>query len=167
MGRWLCDKWTCRMWRCFCHTRPVGIRPAFYYYDDEVAVVASERPAIQTTFNLTKDNVHELEPGQALIVKKTGKFHYRKSSKKEKSQPVLLNAFISQEDRITIFIANEKTGRITYTPNIRRYRQRFRQHCFSFIPNTAEVAFFGMMEALENILTGKSTTHCRERCFAQ
>ncbi|MFA7227081.1 MAG: amidophosphoribosyltransferase, partial [Dysgonamonadaceae bacterium] len=52
---------------------PWGIRPAFYYYDDEVAVVASERPAIQTTFNLTKDNVHELEPGQALIVKKNGK----------------------------------------------------------------------------------------------
>ena len=72
MGWWLCNGWFSRSWRCFCFKRPNGIRPTYFYEDDEVVVVASERPVIQTVFNVNIDDVKELERGHALIIKKRG-----------------------------------------------------------------------------------------------
>jgi amidophosphoribosyltransferase len=130
---------------------PWGIRPAFYYYDDEVAVVASERPAIQTTFNLTKDNVHELEPGQALIVKKNGKISLSQIvEKKEKITACSFERiYFSRGSDYDIYRERKKLGELLIPQILDAIDNDFDNTVFSFIPNTAEVAFFGMMEALE------------------
>ncbi len=130
---------------------PWGIRPAFYYYDDEVAVVASERPAIQTTFNLTKDDVHELEPGQALIVKKNGKISLSQIvEKKEKITACSFERiYFSRGSDYDIYRERKKLGELLIPHILDAIDNDFDNTVFSFIPNTAEVAFFGMMEALE------------------
>ena len=130
---------------------PWGIRPAFYYYDDEVAVVASERPVIQTTFNLTKDDVHELEPGQALIVKKSGKISLSQIiEKKEKITPCSFERiYFSRGSDYDIYRERKKLGELLIPKILDAIDHDFDNTVFSFIPNTAEVAFFGMMEALE------------------
>ena len=130
---------------------PWGIRPAFYYYDDEVAVVASERPAIQTTFNLTKDNVHELEPGQALIVKKNGKISLSQIvEKKEKITACSFERiYFSRGSDYDIYRERKKLGELLIPQILDAIDNDFDNTVFSFIPKTAEVAFFGMMEALE------------------
>ncbi len=130
---------------------PWGIRPAFYYYDDEVAVVASERPVIQTTFNLTKDDVHELEPGQALIVKKSGKISLSQIiEKKEKITPCSFERiYFSRGSDYDIYRERKKLGELLIPKILDTIDHDFDNTVFSFIPNTAEVAFFGMMEALE------------------
>lgn len=130
---------------------PWGIRPAFYYYDDEVAVVASERPVIQTTFNLTKDEVHELEPGQALIVKKSGKISLSQIiEKKEKITPCSFERiYFSRGSDYDIYRERKKLGELLIPKILDAIDNDFDNTVFSFIPNTAEVAFFGMMEALE------------------
>ncbi|MCW1735583.1 amidophosphoribosyltransferase [Anaerorudis cellulosivorans] len=130
---------------------PWGIRPAFYYYDDEVAVVASERPVIQTTFNLTKDDVHELEPGQALIVKKNGKISLSQIiEKKEKITPCSFERiYFSRGSDYDIYRERKKLGELLIPKILDAIDHDFDNTVFSFIPNTAEVAFFGMMEALE------------------
>jgi len=130
---------------------PWGIRPAFYYYDDEVAVVASERPAIQTTFNLTKDDVHELEPGQALIVKKNGKISLSQIvEKKEKITACSFERiYFSRGSDYDIYRERKKLGELLIPQILDAIDNDFDNTVFSFIPNTAEVAFFGMMEALE------------------
>ncbi len=130
---------------------PWGIRPAFYYYDEEVAVVASERPVIQTTFNLTKDDVHELEPGQALIVKKNGKISLSQIiEKKEKITPCSFERiYFSRGSDYDIYRERKKLGELLIPKILDAIDHNFDNTVFSFIPNTAEVAFFGMMEALE------------------
>jgi len=130
---------------------PWGIRPAFYYYDDEVAVVASERPAIQTTFNLTKDDVHELEPGQALIVKKNGKISLSQIvEKKEKITACSFERiYFSRGSDYDIYRERKKLGELLIPQILDAIDNDFDNTVFSFIPNTAELAFFGMMEALE------------------
>lgn len=130
---------------------PWGIRPAFYYYDEEVAVVASERPVIQTTFNLTKDDVHELEPGQALIVKKNGKISLSQIiEKKEKITPCSFERiYFSRGSDYDIYRERKKLGELLIPKILDAIDHDFDNTVFSFIPNTAEVAFFGMMEALE------------------
>jgi amidophosphoribosyltransferase len=130
---------------------PWGIRPAFYYYDDEVAVVASERPVIQTTFNLTKNDVHELEPGQALIVKRNGKISLPQIiEKKEKITPCSFERiYFSRGSDYDIYRERKKLGELLIPQILNAIDHDFDNTVFSFIPNTAEVAFFGMMEALE------------------
>ncbi|MBR6037042.1 MAG: amidophosphoribosyltransferase, partial [Bacteroidaceae bacterium] len=134
---------------------PWGIRPAFYYQDDEVVVVASERPVIQTTFDLTADDIHELPAGQALIVRKDGHSHLDQILPPIYSQPSALNPkpnFACSFERIyfsrgsdrDIYQERKRLGE-QLTPAIMKAIDGDVPHTvFSYIPNTAEVAFHGM-----------------------
>lgn len=132
---------------------PWGIRPAFWYSDDEVVVVASERPVIQTTFNVSVDTVNELQPGQALLINKNGKLHTQQILKaKEKTACSFERIYFSRGSDVDIYRERKELGR-KLVPNILKAIKNDVDHTvFSFIPNTAEVAFYGMLEGLDNCL---------------
>lgn len=131
---------------------PWGIRSAFYYHDDEVAVVASERPVIQTAFNLKKDDVHELEPGHAFIVKRNGNISLTQIiEKKEKITPCSFERiYFSRGSDYDIYRERKTLGELLVPKIMDAIDNDFDNSVFSFIPNTAEVAYFGMLEGLEN-----------------
>ncbi len=131
---------------------PWGIRTAFYYYDDEVAVVASERPVIQTAFNLTKNDVRELEPGQALVIKKSGSIStHNILDKKEKITPCSFERiYFSRGSDYDIYRERKKLGELIVPKIIETIKGDFDNTVFSFIPNTAEVAYYGMLQGLED-----------------
>ncbi|HBL34390.1 MAG TPA: amidophosphoribosyltransferase [Porphyromonadaceae bacterium] len=131
---------------------PWGIRSAFYYADDEIAVVASERPVIQTAFNLKKDEVHELEPGQALIVKKNGTVSTAQVlEKKPKITPCSFERiYFSRGSDEDIYTERKKLGELLVPKILGAIDGDLDNTVFSFIPNTAEVAYFGMLEGLES-----------------
>ena len=132
---------------------PNGIRPAYYYEDEEIAVVASERPVIQTAFDLKVEDIQELPPGQALLIRKNG------SIALEQVQPAGVHKacsferiYFSRGSDADIYQERLELGR-RVVPSILEYIEEDLQHSvFSFIPNTAEVAFFGMMKGLEDHL---------------
>lgn len=95
---------------------PAGIRPAYYYQDDEVVVVASERPVIQTAFNVPFNEVHEIEPGHALIIKKNGKVKMREVRNPIEKRPALLNAFIFRGEAMPKFTASASNSGIIWYP---------------------------------------------------
>lgn len=130
---------------------PWGIRSAFYYYDDEVAVVASERPVIQTAFNLKKEDVHELQPGQAFIVKRNGAVTTTQIlEQKEKITPCSFERiYFSRGSDYDIYRERKKLGEQLVPKIVEAIDNDFDNTVFSFIPNTAEVAYFGMLEGLE------------------
>lgn len=131
---------------------PWGIRSAFYYHDDEVAVVASERPVIQTAFNLKKQDVHELQPGEAFIVKRNGTVTTTQIlEKKEKITPCSFERiYFSRGSDYDIYRERKKLGELLVPKIMDAINNDFENTVFSFIPNTAEVAYFGMLEGLEN-----------------
>ncbi len=131
---------------------PWGIRSAFYYHDDEVAVVASERPVIQTAFNLKKEDVHELKPGEAFIVKRNGKINLTQIlDPKEKITPCSFERiYFSRGSDYDIYRERKKLGELLVPKIMDAIDNDFDNSVFSFIPNTAEVAYFGMLEGLEN-----------------
>lgn len=130
---------------------PSGIRPAFYYHDDEVVVVASERPVIQTAFNLTVHQVKELEPGKALILKKNGSLHTEQIL--EPKTPLTPCSFeriyFSRGSDYDIYRERKALGKLLIPKILDAINHDFDHTVFSFIPNTAEVAYFGMLEGLE------------------
>ena len=130
---------------------PWGIRSAFYYYDDEVAVVASERPVIQTAFNLKKDAIHELQPGQAFIVKRNGTISTTQILQpKEKITPCSFERiYFSRGSDYDIYRERKRLGELLVPGIVETIDNDFDNTVFSFIPNTAEVAYFGMLEGLE------------------
>ena len=130
---------------------PWGIRSAFYYFDDEVAVVASERPVIQTAFNLKKDDVHELQPGEAFIVKRNGTITTQQILEpKEKITPCSFERiYFSRGSDYDIYRERKKLGELLVPEIVETIDNDFENTVFSFIPNTAEVAYFGMLEGLE------------------
>ena len=130
---------------------PWGIRSAFYYFDDEVAVVASERPVIQTAFNLKKDDVHELQPGEAFIVKRNGTITTEQILKpKEKITPCSFERiYFSRGSDYDIYRERKRLGELLVPKIVETIDNDFENSVFSFIPNTAEVAYFGMLEGLE------------------
>jgi len=132
---------------------PWGIRPAFWYSDDEIALVASERPVLQTTFNLPVESVKELQPGQALIINKYGKLHTQQIIRqKEKRACSFERIYFSRGGDIDIYKERKELGR-KLVPNILKAINYDVDHTvFSFIPNTAEVAYYGMLEGLDNYL---------------
>lgn len=134
----------------FVYRDPWGIRPAFYYKDDEIVVVASERPVIQTALNREVDDIKELEPGQAIVVKKDGSIHFHQiREKKEKSACSFERIYFSRGSDAGIYNERKKLGELLL-PQIHKAIGGDIQHSvFSFIPNTAEVAFFGMTEAFQ------------------
>ena len=151
---------------------PWGIRTAFYYHDDEVAVVASERPVIQTAFNLKKDDVHELQPGEAIVVKRNGKISLNQVlEKKEKITPCSFERiYFSRGSDYDIYRERKKLGELLVPEIIEAIDDDFDNTVFSFIPNTAEVAYYGMLQGLEdhfnhkkaNIILEKGSTLSKE-----
>ena len=135
----------------FVYRDPWGIRPAFYYNDDEIVVVASERPVIQTALNKNVEDIKELEPGQAIIIKKDGTINFSQIRKKEKPAPCSFERiYFSRGSDADIYRERKKLGELLL-PQIHKAIGGDIQHTvFSFIPNTAEVAFFGMTEAFQN-----------------
>ncbi|HOY12055.1 MAG TPA: amidophosphoribosyltransferase [Saprospiraceae bacterium] len=129
---------------------PAGIRPAFYYVDDEVAVVASERPPIQTCFDVRHHQIREIKPGHALIMRKNG-FVEEVQVKEElprKSCSFERIYFSKGTDR-DIYLERKQLGANVVPQILKSINYDFENTIFSFIPNTAEVAFFGMLEGLD------------------
>ncbi|MDR0422939.1 MAG: amidophosphoribosyltransferase [Proteiniphilum sp.] len=136
---------------------PWGIRSAFYYYDDEIAVAASERPVIQTAFNLKKDDVHELQPGEALVIKRNGSIEqHQVQERKERITPCSFERiYFSRGSDHDIYRERKKLGELLVPKIMEAVDSDFDNTVFSFIPNTAEVAYFGMLQGLEEHLNRK------------
>ncbi len=132
---------------------PAGIRPAYYYYDDEIAVVASERPAIQTALNVLYDDVHELKPGHAIIIKKGGDISIKKVAKKAtQTSCTFERIYFSRGTDRDIYTERKQLGRQLADTVLQAVDYDFDNTVFSFVPNTAEVAFYGMMKGIEDCL---------------
>ncbi len=131
---------------------PWGIRPAFYYQDDEIVVVASERPVIQTTFDLQADDIRELRPGQALIVTKKGEIQLERiQAAKTNSACSFERIYFSRGSDRDIYRERKRLGE-QLTPAIMKAVDGDVAHTvFSYIPNTAEVAFYGMTEGVRRL----------------
>lgn len=144
---------------------PWGIRSAFYYHDDEVAVVASERPVIQTAFNLKKEDVHELNPGEALIVKRNGSINLHQiQEKKKKITPCSFERiYFSRGSDHDIYLERKKLGELLVPKIMDAVNGDFDNTVFSFIPNTAEVAYFGMLQGLEDHFNHKKALTILEK----
>ena len=132
---------------------PWGIRPAFYYQDEEVVVVASERPVIQTVFNLKTDMVEELQPGDAIIVRPDGDVKIRNiREKRGVSKCSFERIYFSRGTDKSIYRERKMLGE-QLTPRIlEAVDYDIRNTVFSYIPNTAESAFFGLLKGLEDYL---------------
>ena len=132
---------------------PWGIRPAFYYQDDEVLVVASERPVIQTTFDLTADDIRELLPGQALIAHKSGEVCLEQILPPQQfSACSFERIYFSRGSDRDIYQERKRLGEQLTQPILRAIDGDVGHTVFSYIPNTAEVAFYGMTDGLRKSL---------------
>ena len=131
---------------------PWGIRPAFWYQDDEVIAVASERPVLQTTFNLQAQNVRELQPGQALIVRKSGKSHLEQIMPAQQlSACSFERIYFSRGSDRDIYQERKRLGEQLTPAIMRAIDGNVANTVFSYIPNTAEVAFYGMTDGIRKL----------------
>ena len=132
---------------------PSGIRPAYFYEDDEVCVVTSERPVIQTAFNLKANQVQELKPGHALIIKKDGTIKETLiNTPKEELKCSFERIYFSRGSDTDIYKERKQLGRNIVPQVINSIDNDFNNSVFSFIPNTAEVSFYGLIKGLEDHL---------------
>ena len=132
---------------------PSGIRPAYFYEDDEVCVVTSERPVIQTAFNLKANQVQELKPGYALIIKKDGTIKETLiNTPKEELKCSFERIYFSRGSDTDIYKERKQLGRNIVPQVINSIDNDFDNSVFSFIPNTAEVSFYGLIKGLEDHL---------------
>ena len=132
---------------------PSGIRPAFYYKDDEIVVVASERPVIQTAFNVPFEKVFELEPGKALITKRNGDVYKRQIIKPlEKKACSFERIYFSRGSDAEIYKERKMLGRLLMPEVLKAIDYDTENSVFSYIPNTAETSFIGMVEAAQDEL---------------
>jgi amidophosphoribosyltransferase len=130
---------------------PWGIRPAFYYHDDEIAVVASERPVIQTVMNVPAEEINEIDPGKALIIKKDGTIsHEEVRVPQEKQSCSFERIYFSRGSDKDIYKERKKLGELIIPDVLKAINYDIENTVFSFIPNTAETAFYGMIRGLEN-----------------
>ncbi len=137
---------------------PAGIRPTFYYHDDEVVVVASERPAIQTVFNVPLSKVNELEPAHALIIKKDGTTSVQQITKPlEKKSCSFERIYFSRGNDSDIYTERKELGKLVFPKILKAINDDVDNTVFSYIPNTAETAFIGMTEEAENYLNAEKT----------
>lgn len=133
---------------------PSGIRPAFHYEDDEVVVVTSERPAIQTAFNVEVDKISELKPGHAIIIKKNGVTSVKQIREPyEQKSCSFERIYFSRGSDTDIYQERKELGRSVCPEVLKSIDYDLRNTVFSFIPNTAETAFYGMVHGLENYLS--------------
>ena len=132
---------------------PVGIRPAYYYYNDEIVVAASERPAIQTAFNIPMEEIKEIKPGHALIVKKNGKITEDMFSEPaEKKACSFERIYFSRGSDASIYRERKQLGRLLCEQILENVNYDVKNTVFSYIPNTAEVAFYGMVEGVHKYI---------------
>ena len=131
---------------------PWGIRPAFWYQDDEIVVLASERPVIQTTFDLHADDIQELKPGQSLIVRKSGKMCLEQIlPEKALSACSFERIYFSRGSDRDIYLERKRLGEQLTPAIMRAISNDVTNTVFSYIPNTAEVAFYGMTDGIRKL----------------
>ncbi len=132
---------------------PAGIRPAYYYKDDEVLVVASERPVIKTVFNTPKDTIKVLGPGNGLVIKKSGKLIIKNVRKPvEKKSCSFERIYFSRGSDIKIYNERKKLGRLVFPQILKSVENDLKNTVFSYIPNTAEVSFFGLVHEAQDYM---------------
>ncbi len=130
---------------------PCGIRPAFYYSNEEIVVVASERPAIQTAFNLKMGDVKAIEPGNALIVKKNGNIEFKTCLEpRERKECSFERIYFSRGSDIEIYEERKQLGFQLTDAVLEHVNYDIKHTVFSFIPNTAETAFYGLVKGIES-----------------
>lgn len=132
---------------------PWGIRPAFYYADDELVVLASERPVIQTALNVQAEDVRELNRGEALLISREGQVRTSQIVEPKKNEACSFERiYFSRGSDSDIYRERKKLGENLVHPILKAVDYDLKHTVFSFIPNTAEVAYFGMQEGLNNYL---------------
>ncbi len=132
---------------------PSGIRPAHYYQDDEVVVVTSERPVIQTAFNVPLDSIKEIKPGHALIIKKDGTVSEELVRQPlEEKQCSFERIYFSRGSDADIYKERQELGRSITPEVLKSIDYDVDNSVFSFIPNTAETAFYGMVKGMEDYI---------------
>lgn len=142
---------------------PAGIRPAFYYADDEVVVVASERPVIQTAFNVPIESVHEVAPGHALIMRRDGSHGlYPVMPPLPKKACSFERIYFSRGSDADIYRERKTLGRNLVEPVLRKIDYDLQNTVFSYIPNTAESSFFGLTEGFEDYLNQRKAREIAE-----
>jgi len=137
---------------------PAGIRPTYYYQDDEIVVVASERPVIQTVFNVDFNDVKELDPGHAIITKKSGDVSIKQILKPlERKACSFERIYFSRGSDAEIYKERKMLGRLLMPKVLEAINGDTKNTVFSYIPNTAETSFYGMVETAEDFLNKKKT----------
>ena len=132
---------------------PSGIRPAYYYFDDEIAVVASERPVIQTAFNIKQDDIQEIKRGHALIIKKNGNISVEEVLKPlERKSCSFERIYFSRGNDKDIYNERLNLGRQIFNKVLVAIEKDLKNTVFSYIPNTAEVSYFGMVQEAAHYL---------------
>lgn len=132
---------------------PWGIRPAFYYKNDEMVVVASERPVLQTTFDLEVDDVQELKPGQAILIKKNGECSLEQIlEQRGDSACSFERIYFSRGSDADIYKERKQLGEQLTQPILKAVDYDYQHTVFSYIPNTAEVAYYGMLNGFKKYL---------------
>ena len=135
---------------------PSGIRPAYYYADDEVVVVASEKPAIKTAFNINYNQIEEIKPGHALVITKGGEYAQHRILKPlDKTSCSFERIYFSRGTDPEIYKERKQLGRLLVPQILKAINFDLKNTIFSYIPNTAETAFLGMMSEIENYLISK------------
>jgi amidophosphoribosyltransferase len=135
---------------------PWGIRPAYYYHDDEVAIVTSERPVIQTAMNVTYEKVKELPPGHAMVIKKNGEIVLdRIREEQERKSCSFERIYFSRGSDRDIYNERKKLGELLVPQILEAIDYEVEDTVFSFIPNTAESAFYGMVKGIEDHMVEK------------
>jgi amidophosphoribosyltransferase len=143
---------------------PAGIRPAYYYIDDEVVVVASERPVIQTIFNVRTDNVNELPPASAIVIKVSGEVTIEKIREEAELRKCSFERiYFSRGTDKNIYRERKKLGELLADQVLKSVDYDLDHTVFSYIPNTAESAFYGLIKGVENYLNQVKIDHILSR----
>ncbi len=143
---------------------PAGIRPAYYYADDEVVVVASEKPPIKTAFNVPYDEIKEIEPGHALIIDKQGNFSQQQFIEKlEKRSCSFERIYFSRASDPDIYNERKKLGKLLIPQILKSIDYDLQNTIFSYIPNSAETSFLGILAGLEDHLSNERIAAIHEK----
>ena len=132
---------------------PAGIRPAFYYMDDEVVVIASERPVIQTVFNTNFEEIKEINPGDCLVVKKSGQIQIKNViAPVEKKACSFERIYFSRGSDKEIYNERKQLGSLLFPQILKAIEYDLENSVFSYIPNTAEVSFYGLVQKAQDYM---------------
>jgi amidophosphoribosyltransferase len=143
---------------------PWGIRPAFYYTDEEIAVVASERPVIQTVMNIPYQEVREINPGHALIIRKDGRISSEMIRVPQKRTSCSFERiYFSRGSDRDIYNERKELGRLLAPEILEHIRYNFENTVFSYIPNTSETAFYGMLKGIRDYLVDWKINEIKEK----